>query len=243
MTTINIKGTIISNDDKMFYNWFNMDSTCPRDIELPSDNSDITVEINSPGGDVFAGAEIYTALKAYSGNIHVKIVGFAASAASFIAMAGDKISISPMGTMLIHNVSMRGNGDQNEHEKMANVLAGMSDQIAESYSARTGKPVENFKKLMDVETWFTAKQAVEEGLADEIMFEDENEVEFVAGFGMLSPEAKEKARNALLNATRQEPVAEVTVDTSEIVRIVRNELENIKNEQKECPSNEKTFLF
>jgi len=95
MKVIPIKGTIVSNDDVWLYDWFDWDCTAPKNVVLPETGEDIEVHINSGGGDVYAGSEIYTALRAYSGKVVVKIVGIAASAASVIAMAGDVVEISP----------------------------------------------------------------------------------------------------------------------------------------------------
>lgn len=98
MKKVSVKGAIISNDDQWIYDWFEIEATSPKSIgnAIQEANGDeVEVEINSGGGDVFAGSEIYTALKAYSGNVTTKIVGLAASAASVIAMAGNKVLMSP----------------------------------------------------------------------------------------------------------------------------------------------------
>ncbi|MBO8759618.1 ATP-dependent Clp protease proteolytic subunit, partial [Staphylococcus aureus] len=102
---INVKGAIIPNDDKWIYEMLEMDATSPKDIadSLPDTNEDIDVIINSGGGDVYSGSEIYTSLKTYPGKVNIKIVGVAASAASVIAMAGDHIEISPTAQIMIHN--------------------------------------------------------------------------------------------------------------------------------------------
>ena len=105
MKTIQIKGTIISNDERWIYDWFEWEATAPKDVILPETGEPIEVHINSGGGDVYAGSEIYTALRSYQGDVTVKIVGIAASAASVIAMAGDTVEISPTAQIMIHNVS------------------------------------------------------------------------------------------------------------------------------------------
>lgn len=216
---IEVKGTIVSEDDKALYEWFGMNATAPSDIVLPEDeNEEVVVEINSPGGDVFAGSEIYTKLRGYVGNVKVEIVGIAASAASVVAMAGNHISISPTAQMMIHNASSNGGGNQHDHEHLADILDKLSGQIAESYSNRTGRPVDDFKKLMDEETWFTAKEAVENGLADEVMFQDDKQeqpMDLVAGFGVLS--AKTKTRIREMMTAKQEPNAQSNVDTESLV--------------------------
>lgn len=173
MTTINIKGTIVSNSDKWLYDWWEMEATAPKDLILPDDGRPIEVFINSGGGDVYAGSEIYTALRAYPGQVTVKVVGIAASAASVIAMAGDVVEISPTAQLMIHNVSARVHGDHQIFAKESEVLKGYNQSIANSYVAKTGKSMEELLTLMGEETWFTAQKAVEHGFADKVMFETE----------------------------------------------------------------------
>ena len=106
MTKLKIQGDIISNDNKWIYEWLEYDSTCPKDVENAINEANgekIEVEINSGGGDIFAGSEIYTLLKSYKGEIEITITGLAASAASVIAMSG-YCRISPTAMMMVHNV-------------------------------------------------------------------------------------------------------------------------------------------
>lgn len=228
MTKITISGTIINQDDKLLYDWYQKDSTAPNDVTLPNDpTDDLVVDINSMGGDIYAGAEIYTKLKSYPGEVTVNIVGLAASAATFIAMAADHIKISPMGQMMIHEPSVIADGDSEEHAKMAKVLKGVEQQIAESYAKRSGKPVENFVKLMKKETWFTAKEAVDNGLADEVMFDDEKVPAMANGFGMLTTEEKEKARNAIVDKQiKQGKVAVSREELQDAVNILEARIES-----------------
>ena len=133
---VKIKGVIIPNDDKWIYDWFEMDSTCPREVEKEiekANGEDLEVVINSPGGDVFSGSEIYTLLKDYNGNVVVKIVGVAASAASIIAMAGKKIMMSPTAEMMIHNTTSITRGDYKIMEHEAQVLRDYNGTIANAY--------------------------------------------------------------------------------------------------------------
>ena len=111
--TINIKGTIISDSDKWIYDWFGIENVSAKAVsaELAEANGDdIVVRINSNGGDIFAGSEIYDLLASYSGNVTIRIVGMAASAASVVAMAG-KSEIAPTGMLMIHNVQSYAAGD------------------------------------------------------------------------------------------------------------------------------------
>ncbi|MEX2395750.1 MAG: head maturation protease, ClpP-related [Balneolales bacterium] len=188
MTKIHVKGTIISDQMQRIYDWIGIDATSPSKVigALPSDNSNIEVIINSGGGDVFAGSEIYTALKEYQGESVSKIVGIAASAASVIAMGTDKILISPTAQMMIHNVSTYGDGDYRDFEHTAEVLRSANQSIANAYKTKTGKNDEELKSLMDNETWFNADSAIEQGFADEVMFADKKEFALSASFGGVS---------------------------------------------------------
>ncbi|UUV23846.1 MULTISPECIES: head maturation protease, ClpP-related [Lysinibacillus] len=182
MTKINVKGTIISDRMQRIYDWIGIEATSPSKIHasLPSNNAPIEVVINSGGGDVFAGSEIFTTLKEYAGEVTVKIVGLAASAASVIAMAGDKVLISPTAQIMIHNVSTSVGGDYRTFEHTAEVLKSANQSIANAYKTKTKKTDEELKNLMDSETWFNAKSAIEHGFADEVMFEEKNEQALVA---------------------------------------------------------------
>src|SRR5699024_11157947 len=128
MNVIEVKGPIISNDDAWIYEWLDWEHTSPKNIskQLKEINGqDVTIEINSPGGSVFAGSEIYTAFKSYKGNVTVKIVGLAASAASVIAMAGNTVQISPTAQIMIHNSSVGVGGDRNTMAHTAEFLKGI----------------------------------------------------------------------------------------------------------------------
>lgn len=198
---IKIKGVIISNDSKWIYDWFEMDSTCPNDVTNEIDKAngeEIEIEINSGGGDVYAGSEIYTALKSYKGNKVAKIVGIAASAASIIAMAANKIMISPTAQIMIHNVSSYAQGDYRDLEHEAEVLKNYNSTIANAYTLKTGMKKEDLLAMMDKETWLTPEKALEYKFADEIMFQ--NEINLVASFGnmqMLPEEVINKIRNTI----------------------------------------------
>lgn len=180
---INIKGPIIPNDYKWIYDLFEMESTCPNDVISAiekSNNQELEVIINSGGGDVYSGSEIYTALKEHKGNVVVKIVGIAASAASVIAMAGKKVIISPTAQIMIHNVSSSAGGDYRDLQHESEVLKNYNTSIANAYILKSGLSQEELLELMDKETWFNAQQALEKNLVDEIMFSNQNETRLVA---------------------------------------------------------------
>lgn len=197
---INIKGPIVSNSDAWIYEWFGIEATSPQKVNdaLEKVNGeDIEVEINSGGGSVFAGSEIYTALKDYKGYVTVKIVGLAASAASVIAMAGDKVMMSPTAQIMIHNVSTYTSGDYRDMEHSAEVLKSANNTIANAYRLKTGKTQEELLTLMDNETWMTAQKAKELGFIDEIMFEEQQLVANYSYSGLLPPEVINKVRNMI----------------------------------------------
>ncbi len=137
--------------------------------ELVSGNGDITVWINSPGGDCVAAAQIYNMLREYEGNVTVKIDGIAASAASVIAMAGDKVLMSPVSMMMIHNPMTSAFGDSGEMQRAIDMLASVKDSIINAYELKTGLSRTKLAHLMDAETWMDAGKAVELGFADDII--------------------------------------------------------------------------
>ena len=142
--------------------------------ELMNGSGDITVWINSPGGDVFAASQIYNMLKEYPGNVTVKIDGLAASAASVIAMAGSKVMMSPVSMLMAHNPMTMAFGDAVEMEKAIAMLSEVKESIINAYELKTGLSRTKISHFMDAETWFNAKKAVELGFADDIMYEKDS---------------------------------------------------------------------
>lgn len=140
--------------------------------ELNAGKGNITVWINSPGGDVFAAAQIYNMLRDYKGAVTVKIDGLAASAASVIAMAGDEVLVSPVAMMMIHNPATIAMGNAKEMERAIGMLNEVKESILNAYETKTGLNRVKLSHMMDEETWFNAKKAVELGFADKILFSD-----------------------------------------------------------------------
>ena len=132
-------------------------------------SGDITVWINSPGGDCVAAAQIYNMLMDYPGNVTVKIDGIAASAASVIAMAGNKVLMSPVSMLMIHNPMTVAFGNSAEMQRAIDMLGSVKDSIINAYEIKTGLSRVKLSHLMDAETWMDANKAVELGFADEIM--------------------------------------------------------------------------
>lgn len=153
--------------------WFDDDIT-PQLFkdELNSGKGNITVWINSPGGDCVAAAQIYNMLMDYKGNVTVKIDGIAASAASVIAMAGNTVLMSPVSTMMIHNPATIAMGDHNEMQKAIEMLNEVKESIINAYEIKTGLSRAKLSHLMDSETWMNANKAVELGFADGIISRD-----------------------------------------------------------------------
>lgn len=162
--TLFLNGTIAEES------WFDDDVT-PQlfKAELMSGSGDITVWINSPGGDCVAAAQIYNMLMDYKGNVTVKIDGIAASAASVIAMAGTKVCVSPVSMMMIHNPATIAFGDTAEMQKAIAMLDEVKESIINAYEIKTGLSRAKLSHLMDAETWMDAHSAVEMGFADEVM--------------------------------------------------------------------------
>lgn len=158
--------------------WFDDDVT-PQLFkdELCAGEGDITVWINSPGGDCVAAAQIYNMLTTYKGNVTVKIDGIAASAASVIAMAGDKVLMSPVSMMMIHNPATIAFGDHTEMQKAIDMLNGVKESIINAYVIKTGLSRAKLSHLMDEETWMDANKAMEFGFADDVLKRDTENVE------------------------------------------------------------------
>ena len=150
--------------------WFDDDIT-PQLFreELNAGSGDITVWINSPGGDCVAAAQIYNMLMDYRGSVTVKIDGIAASAASVIAMAGTRVLVSPVSMLMIHNPATMAMGDAAEMQKAIAMLDEVKESIINAYEIKTGMSRAKLSHLMDAETWMDAHTAVDLGFADEIM--------------------------------------------------------------------------
>jgi ATP-dependent Clp protease protease subunit len=153
--------------------WFG-DEVTPRAFksELMDVSGDITVWINSPGGDVFAASQIYTALKEYPGTVTVKIDGLAASAASVIAMAGSRVLMSPVSYMVIHNPATIAIGDSAEMHRAKQMLDEIKEGIINAYEQKTHQSRQKISHWMDMESCFNAKKAVELGFADDVLYKD-----------------------------------------------------------------------
>lgn len=199
MAKLKIVGDIISNDSKWIYDWLEYDCTCPRDVEKAINEANgekLEVEINSGGGEIFAGSEIYGLLRNY-GNVEITVTGLAASAASVIAMAGH-CKMYPTAMMMVHNVSTGARGDHNVMKHTAQTLETANEAIASAYVGKTGMSMDDALALMNVETWFSAQQAKEKGLVDEVMFENATHSNLMTNsLTSIPPNLIDKIRNKL----------------------------------------------
>ncbi len=163
--------------------WFEDDIT-PRQFkaELSAGEGDISVWVNSPGGDVFAASQIYTMLKEYQGQVTVKIDGIAASAASVIAMAGNKVLMAPTAVLMIHNPATSVFGEASDLQGAIEMLKEVKESIVNAYEQKTKLSRTKISHMMDSETWFSANKAVELGFADEVLYSTNQENSYVQNF-------------------------------------------------------------
>jgi ATP-dependent Clp protease protease subunit len=155
--------------------WFGVTAKQFRETLDSITSSKIILNINSPGGDVFDAVAIYNDLLAHKASVVVRVTGLAASAASLIAMAGDRVEIAENAFFMIHNAWSVAVGDARAMTKRAGLLSKIDVELADTYAARTGGDVDDIKQQMNDETWLNADEAVEQGFADEIIAVDEKE--------------------------------------------------------------------
>lgn len=135
--------------------------------------ADVTVNINSPGGDMFEGLAIYNLLREYEGKVTVKVLGLAASAASIIAMAGDEVQIGRGAFLMIHNCWVYAMGNRHDLQQIAADMVPFDKAMNDIYSARTGLDAATIDAMMDAETYIGGSDAVEKGFADRLLAADE----------------------------------------------------------------------
>lgn len=199
---IDVKGVIVANDDKPIYEWLGMEATCPRDVLTAiasAKKEPLDIYINSPGGEIGAGSEIYAALQEYQFGVKIHVVGYACSAASVIACAG-KSDMVRTGLMMIHNVSAAMQGDHRSMQKNSDVLRTADRAVAAAYCAKTGLSETELLEKMGAETWMTAQDAVSCGLIDEIA--EPKNLKLIAAFGNVLPQdAVDRIRETIRSPT------------------------------------------
>lgn len=228
---INIRGVLIPNDYKWYYDYFEEDSTCPADVQkildIFQDGDEIEVYINSPGGVIDVGSEIYTLLRGCRDNVKIYITGEACSAASIVAMAG-YCEMAPTALMMVHCVSSRASGNHSTMEHMAKVLHTADQALCTAYTEKTGMSQDEALAMMEDETWLTAEQAKEWGLVDAVMFEEDKETNLLvagAAFRLPSEEQMGKVKNMLRQAEPQ------TEDSAFVMQVKLNLLK-MRGEQR-----------
>lgn len=201
---VNIKGTIISSDEVQVYDYFGIENANPKAVNnaiAKANGEKLDVYINSGGGDIFAGSEIYEALRSYKGDVKIHVVGLAASAASVIACARES-EIAPTAMMMVHNVSSYAEGDYRDMNHQAEVLEKANKIIAAAYVEKTGMAEAEALKMMDHETWLTAQDAVDKKLCNCISKPQQNStttVQLAASYnsGVLPRTVIDKIRNQM----------------------------------------------
>ncbi|WP_162487501.1 head maturation protease, ClpP-related [Paenibacillus sp. LC231] len=203
---IKLNGPVIGDSSTWLYDWLKIPyisaSKIAKELE-DAQGDEVELNINSGGGSVPAGSEVYTLLKQYKGRKVANITGMAASAASFIAMGADEVRMSPTASMMIHNASTWTEGDKNNHYSNADMLRNTDVGITNAYRLKTGKSTEELLNLMNKTTWMNAQQAVELGFADSIMFDESNSLIAVSNSmmsGEIPPEVEAKLRDVLVTA-------------------------------------------
>jgi ATP-dependent Clp protease protease subunit len=222
--TLYLNGTIAEES------WFDDDITPALfKEELFSDEGDITIWINSPGGDCVAAAQIYNMMMDYKGDVTVKIDGLAASAASVIAMAGTKVYVSPVSMIMIHNPMTMAFGDSTEMKKAIEMLNEVKESIINAYEIKTGLSRAKLSHYMDSETWMNAGKAVELGFADEILKRDAKDEELAPPSMMYSPVVVSNSLMEQIARKCKVKPKEVSAETKVSAGQLFDRLELIKN--------------
>lgn len=235
MKRINVKGAIVSNDEKWVYDWLEMDATSPNDVisELEAAGGEpVIVSINSPGGDVWSASEIYTELRDYSGNVTTRIIGVGASAASVISQSGDIREMAPTAELMIHNAAMLSYGDHRDMNDASEMLKVTNKAVSAAYS-RTGLSEEELLELMNKETWMDAQTAKEKGFIDNIMFESEPLRVVASTTGALPQSVINKIKNDALKKPQQVNVDDLEGLFSQMEQRITENLQNQLNKQPE----------
>ena len=175
---LRLDGEIVSDDDIWIYEWFGIPAASPnafREALAEHKGKAITVWIDSWGGDVFAAAGMYNALKEHKGKVTVKVDGKAVSAASIVAMAGDELLMTPVSIMMLHNPLTGVRGEAKELRRVADVLDEVKEAIMNAYEMKSGRSREEISTLMDRESWMSAKTAIAEGFSDGMLYAEVGE--------------------------------------------------------------------
>lgn len=230
MARIDVRGPIVPNSYAWYYDFFEEDYTCPKSVRNVIDTAmageDIDVYINSPGGVIDVGSEIYTMLRQSSAdhNLKIHITGEACSAASIIAMAG-YCDMAPTALMMVHCVSTYGGGNHNDFEHVAEMLETADRALCQAYVSKAGMTTEEALAMMEHETWLTAQSAKDRGLIDAIMFEENvpGAMTNAVGFNLPSEEKMANARRMMDARQREQEMAAFEEELSFLGDAIKNE--------------------
>lgn len=177
---LKLNGYVAADEDKPIYEHFGIPAFCPADVrqalsQLP-DGETLTLEINSYGGSVWAGSEIYSVLRTAGAVTTAEIESLAASAASYLALGCDAVYISPVAQMMIHPPSTLTEGDTAEHQQSIKLLEAITESILNAYVAKSKgrRSREELAQMMQSTSWLTAQDALDAGLVDGILYQEED---------------------------------------------------------------------
>lgn len=224
---LRIEGDIVSDDDAWIYEWMGIPAATPNAFRSELSQyagKDITVWIDSYGGDVFAAAGIYNALMEHGGNVTVKIDGKAMSAASVIAMAGKTIQMSPVAVMMIHDPLTVAQGYASDLRKAADVLDTVKESIMNAYILKTGKPRALISQMMDDESYMDANTAIKNGFADSMLYADKATQSEVINFAFNRHAIMNCANNSMKRLMELEQPPQNTVETEKSKAILALQL-------------------
>lgn len=235
---LRIDGDIVDDNDIWMYEWFGIKAASPntfRDELNKYSGQNITVWIDSYGGDVTAGAGIYNALKSHNGKVTTVIDGKAMSAASVIAMAGDTVQMSPVGILMIHNPWSEASGEAKDIRKVADVLDTVKTTIMNAYQQKTGKSVDEIGQMMDDETYMDAQKAKNLGFIDEILYQDGGQEKSVQNSLMFTRFAIQNSGNAASLKKFIEKNKKKLVENKEELPLEENKISSVEDLQKIYP--------
>ena len=232
MKKIDIKGHIVPDDHIEVYQWFGISATSPSLVKAAiaeaenEGEKELLIEINSGGGSVWAGAEIFYALKKFNGTVNAEIPSIAASAATFIAMAADKISMSLLGQFMIHGASTWQSGNHQAMTDASDFLKSIDDSIINAYMQKTSKTRDELREMMNKDSWMTAQQAKDAGFIDEILFENKT-IDAVASSNV--PNANTMLPQDVIDKVKAEILASKST-VPEPVNVIDQQQTNIKED-------------
>ena len=215
---VTLNGIVASDDDRWIYEWFGYRAFSPEQVRdaiaTNPEGEELVLEINSPGGSVFAGSEMYSVLRSCGIQTRAEIQSLAASAASYLCLGCDTVAISPVAQMMMHLPSTTTNGDRMEHQRSIGMLDSTREAILNAYELKAkGKSDRaSLRRMMSNETWLSAQDAMDCGLVDEIMGQEEGQTmspgSLVNAFGLPDIDALRAAyqkANQETPQTTQEP--------------------------------------